>query len=45
VQLLFTVAGLGLGLLLPRINAGPTVASTRVADALIGVGPATSLWP
>jgi uncharacterized membrane protein len=38
VQLLFAVAGLGLGLLLPRISAEPTVASTRVTDALVGVG-------
>ena len=38
VQLLFAVAGLGLGLLLPRITAEPTVASSRVAEALIGVG-------
>ncbi len=38
VQLLFAVAGLGLGLLLPRITAAPTVASTRVTDALVGVG-------
>jgi uncharacterized membrane protein len=38
VQLLFTVAGLGLGLVLPRITAAPTVASTRVTDALVGVG-------
>jgi uncharacterized membrane protein len=38
VQLLFAVAGLGLGLLLPRITAEPTVASTRVTDALVGVG-------
>jgi uncharacterized membrane protein len=38
VQLLFAVAGLGLGLLLPRITAEPTVASSRVTDALIGVG-------
>jgi uncharacterized membrane protein len=37
-QLLFAAAGLGLGLLLPRITATPTVASTRVTDALIGVG-------
>jgi uncharacterized membrane protein len=37
-QLLFAAAGLGLGLLLPRITAAPTVASTRVTDALIGVG-------
>jgi hypothetical protein len=38
VQLLFAVAGLGLGLLLPRINAEPTVASTRVTETLVGVG-------
>jgi uncharacterized membrane protein len=38
VQLLFAVAGLGLGLLLPRVTAAPTVASTRVTDALVGVG-------
>ena len=38
VQLLFAAAGLGLGLLLPRITAAPTVASTRVTDALVGVG-------
>jgi uncharacterized membrane protein len=38
VQLLFAVAGLGLGLLLPRISAAPTVASSRVTDALVGVG-------
>ena len=38
VQLLFAVAGLGLGLLLPRITAAPTVASTRVTETLIGVG-------
>ena len=38
VQLLFAVAGLGLGLLLPRITAEPTVASNRVAETLIGVG-------
>jgi uncharacterized membrane protein len=37
-QLLFAVAGLGLGLLLPRISAAPTVASTRVTEALVGVG-------
>jgi uncharacterized membrane protein len=37
-QLLFAVAGLGLGLLLPRITVAPTVASTRVTEALIGVG-------
>jgi uncharacterized membrane protein len=38
VQLRCVVAGLGLGLLLPRITAAPTVASTRVTDALVGVG-------
>jgi uncharacterized membrane protein len=38
VQLLFAVAGLGLGLLLPRITTEPTVASSRVTEALIGVG-------
>jgi uncharacterized membrane protein len=38
VQLLFATAGLGLGLLLPRISAAPTVASSRVTDALVGVG-------
>jgi len=37
-QLLFTVAGLGLGLLLPRITVAPTVASSRVTETLIGVG-------
>ena len=38
MQLLFAVAGLGLGLLLPRITAQPTVASTRVTETLVGVG-------
>jgi uncharacterized membrane protein len=38
VQLLFALAGLGLGLLLPRITAEPTVASSRVTETLIGVG-------
>jgi uncharacterized membrane protein len=38
VQLLCMVLGLGLGLLLPRITVAPTVASSRVTDALIGVG-------
>jgi uncharacterized membrane protein len=38
VQLLFAVAGLGLGLLLPRISAASSVASSRVTDALVGVG-------
>ena len=37
-QLVFTVAGLGLGLLLPRITVAPTVASSRVTETLIGVG-------
>jgi uncharacterized membrane protein len=37
-QLLFAVAGLGLGLLLPRVTVAPTVASSRVTEALIGVG-------
>jgi uncharacterized membrane protein len=38
VQLLFAVAGLGLGLLLPRITVAPTVAGSRVTETLIGVG-------
>ena len=38
MQLLFTVVGLGLGLLLPRITVAPTVASSRVTETLIGVG-------
>jgi uncharacterized membrane protein len=38
VQLLFAGAGLGLGLLLPQITARPSVASSRVTEALIGVG-------
>ena len=38
MQLLFAVAGLVLGLLLPRITAAPSVASSRVTEALIGVG-------
>jgi uncharacterized membrane protein len=38
VQLLFAAAGLGLGLLLPRITAAPTVASSHVTETLIGVG-------
>jgi uncharacterized membrane protein len=37
-QLLFAVAGLGLGLLLPQITVAPTVASSRVTETLIGVG-------
>ena len=38
VQLLFAVAGLGLGLLLPWITVAPTVASSRVTETLVGVG-------
>jgi uncharacterized membrane protein len=38
VQLLCMVAGLGLGLLLPRITVAPTVASSRVTETLVGVG-------
>jgi uncharacterized membrane protein len=38
VQLFFVVAGLGLGLLLPRVTVTPTVASSRVTETLIGVG-------
>ena len=38
VQLLCVLAGLGLGLLLPRITTDATVASSRVTDVLIGVG-------
>ena len=38
MQLLFAVAGLGLGLLLPRVTVAPTVASSRVTETLIGVG-------
>jgi uncharacterized membrane protein len=37
-QLVFTLAGLALGLLLPRITAAPSVASSRVTEALVGVG-------
>ena len=37
-QLLCALAGLGLGLLLPRIHADATVASTRVTETLVGVG-------
>ncbi len=35
VQLLCALAGLVLGLLLPKITAESTVASTRVAEALV----------
>ena len=38
MQLLCALAGLGLGLLLPRITLDTTVASTRVTDALVAVG-------
>ena len=38
VQLLCALAGLGLGLLLPRITLESTVASSRVTDALVAVG-------
>ena len=38
VQLLYALAGLGLGLLLPRITTDATVASTRVTDTLITAG-------
>ncbi len=37
-QLLFTAAGLGLGLLLPRITTDASVASTRVTETLVAVG-------
>jgi uncharacterized membrane protein len=38
VQLLCALAGLGLGLLLPQITTGATVASTRVTDTLVAAG-------
>ena len=38
VQLLCVLAGLGLGLLLPRIITVPSVASTRVTEALVAIG-------
>ncbi len=38
VQLLWALAGLGLGLLLPRITFDSTVASTRVTETLVAVG-------
>ena len=38
MQLLCALAGLVLGLLLPRITTDATVASTRVTDALVAVG-------
>jgi uncharacterized membrane protein len=38
MQLLCVVAGLGLGLLLPRIATEPSVAGTRVTQSLVAVG-------
>jgi hypothetical protein len=38
VQLLCALAGLGLGLVLPRITIESTMASTRVTAALVAVG-------
>ena len=38
VQLLCALAGLGLGVLLPRITLDSTVASTRVTETLVAVG-------
>ena len=38
VQLLGAAAGLGLGLLLPRVTTETTVASTRVTETLVAVG-------
>ena len=38
VQLLCALAGLVLGVLLPRISTGTSVASSRVTEALVGVG-------
>jgi len=38
VQLLCAVAGLGLGLVLPRITIETSVASTRVTETLVAVG-------
>ena len=38
MQLLCALAGLGLGLLLPRITFESTVASSQVTDALVAVG-------
>jgi len=38
VQLLCAVAGLGLGLGLPRITTETSVASTRVSETLVAVG-------
>jgi uncharacterized membrane protein len=38
VQLLCVLAGLGLGLLLPRITTDPSVAGTRVTESLVTLG-------
>ena len=38
LQLLCVLAGLALGLLLPRISAGPSVASARVTETLTTIG-------
>lgn len=38
VQLLCAAAGLGLGLLLPRITTEASVAITRVTETLVAVG-------
>ena len=38
VQLLCALAGLVLGVLLPRVSTGTSVASSRVTEALVGVG-------
>ena len=38
VQLLFALAGLVLGLLVPRITTEPSVAASRVTETLVGVG-------
>jgi uncharacterized membrane protein len=38
VQLICVLAGLGLGLVLPRVTTGHSVASTRVSESLVAVG-------
>jgi uncharacterized membrane protein len=38
VQLVCMLAGLGLGLVLPQISTGPSVASTRVTETLVTIG-------
>jgi hypothetical protein len=38
LQLICVLAGLGLGLLLPRITTEPSVASTQVTESLVAVG-------